>query len=197
MARRTLNRPRAGASALTIAVAALLGIAAAFASLPARAAPPPIAITSPAFEQMHEIPSHYTCDGAGTSPELHWTGVPDGAKSLVLIAVDPDAPDPEAQHRTTWVHWVLYDLPAAAGQLPAGVAPDALPPGTRQGINGWNKTGYGAPCPPSGRHRYFFRLFALDSTLPDMREPDRATLERAMAGHVVGTGVLVGTYAHR
>ncbi len=146
---------------------------------------------------MHEIPSRYTCNGEGGSPELHWSNVPDGTKSLVLMVTDPDAPDPELPKRHLWVHWVLYDLPPTSAGLPAGVAPAALPAGTRQGINGWNKTGYGAPCPPSGRHRYFFRLFALDTALPDLHEPDRATLERIMAGHVVGTGFLVGTYARR
>jgi Raf kinase inhibitor-like YbhB/YbcL family protein len=166
-------------------------------TLPASAAPPPIVITSPAFAHQREMPSRYTCDGAGISPELRWTGVPDRTKSLVLFVTDPDAPDPDALKRHLWVHWVLYDIPPTAAGLAADVAPADLPAGTRQGINGWNKTGYGSPCPPSGRHRYFFRLFALDTELPDLKEPDRASLERAMTGHVIGTGFLIGTYAHR
>ncbi len=173
-------------------------MSAALAMTPtAGAAPAPIAIISPAFAHQREVPKQFTCDGAGISPELRWTGIPDGAKSLVLMMTDPDAPDPAALKRHLWVHWVLYNIPPSATGLPADVAPKDLPPGTRPGINGWNKTGYGGPCPPAGRHRYFFRLFALDTVLPDLKEPDRAELQRAMTGHVIGTGYLIGTYAHR
>jgi hypothetical protein len=139
------------------------------------------------------IPTRFTCEGDDVSPRLAWSGVPEGARSLVLIVDDPDAPDPKAP-KMTWVHWVLYDLPVASTGLPAAVAPAALPAGTREGLNDWKRTGYGGPCPPIGRHRYFFKLFALDATLGDLRRPTKAQLEQAMAGHVLAHAELVGTY---
>jgi Raf kinase inhibitor-like YbhB/YbcL family protein len=158
----------------------------------------PLLLTSPAFAPDGEIPARHTCDAESpeVSPPLSWSGVPAGAKSLALIVDDPDAPDPAAP-KTTWVHWVLYGLPAEDGGLPEGMAPKELPAGTREGINDWRKTGYGGPCPPIGRHRYFFKLYALDTDLPGLSRPSKAELEKAMAGHVVAEAQLVGTYEKR
>ena len=148
---------------------------------------------STAFEHEGRIPRRCTCEGEDVSPPLAWSGVPAGARSLVLIVDDPDAPDP-ANPRTTWVHWVLYDIPATATGLPEDVAPSALPPGTREGLNDWKRTGYGGPCPPIGRHRYFHKLYALDTGLGDLGRATKADVERAMAGHVLAEAVLMGTY---
>ena len=115
------------------------------------------AITSTAFAPNAAIPSLYTCEGKDISPPLAWSGAPAGTKSLALIVDDPDAPDPEAP-KMTWVHWVLYNIPSAAGSLPEAARPTALPTGTREGVNDWGRTGYGGPCPPIGRHRYFHKL---------------------------------------
>jgi Raf kinase inhibitor-like YbhB/YbcL family protein len=150
-------------------------------------------LRSPSFSAMGEIPRRHTCEGKDVSPELRWSGVPDGASSLVLIVDDPDAPDPAAP-RMTWVHWVLYDIPPDATGLPEAVSEAELPPGTKQGTNGWKRIGYGGPCPPIGRHRYFHKLYALDSTLGDVGEPTKAELERAMHGKVLEQAELVGTY---
>src|SRR5512141_51351 len=141
----------------------------------------PLALTSPALNGG-EIPSVHTCEGKDTSPPLGWSGVPAGTRSLALIVDDPDAPDPKAP-KMTWVHWVLYDIPATATGLPAAVAAKDLPPGSREGKNDWKRTGYGGPCPPIGRHRYFFKLYALDIVLPDLCGPTKAQLEKAMEGH--------------
>jgi hypothetical protein len=119
-----------------------------------------------------------------------------GTESFALIVDDPDAPDP-AHPRMTWVHWVLYDLPASTSSLPEAVEPADLPAGTRQGRNDWRRTGYGGPCPPIGRHRYFHKLYALDTALGDLGEPTRAELERAMAGHVLAGAELIGSYQKR
>ncbi len=150
-------------------------------------------LTSPAFQPAGEIPAVHTCEGKDTSPQLAWSGVPQGTKSLALIVDDPDAPDPKAP-RMTWVHWVLYDVPPAATGLPAGVASRDLPAGTREGRNDSKRTGYGGPCPPIGRHRYFFKLYALDALLPDLGSPTKAALEKAMEGHVLDKAELMGTY---
>jgi Raf kinase inhibitor-like YbhB/YbcL family protein len=128
------------------------------------------------------------------SPGLQWDGVPDNARSLVLIVDDPDAPDPKAP-KTTWVHWLLYNLPPETRELPEAVAPGNLPEGTGEGINDWKRTGYGGPCPPIGRHRYFLKLYALDSRLEGLQQPTKAELEKAMSGHVIEQAVLMGTYA--
>lgn len=154
-----------------------------------------LVLTSPAFSPQAEIPGRYTCEAEGreVSPPLDWHGVPPVARSLALVVDDPDAPDPKAP-KTTWVHWVLYNLPPAATGLAEGVAAQDLPPGTHEGWNDWKKTGYGGPCPPIGRHRYFFKLYALDTVLPDLDRPTKAQLEKAMAGHVVAQAELVGTY---
>ena len=152
-----------------------------------------MSLSSPAFAPGGEIPALFTCEGRDLSPALDWTGVPETAKSLVLIVDDPDAPDPAAPQRT-WVHWVLYDLPPTARGLPQGVAESALPAGTRQGTNDWRRTGYGGPCPPIGRHRYFFKLYALDTKLPDLGTAAKVRVEAAMQGHVIAHAELVGTY---
>lgn len=154
-----------------------------------------LTITSPAFDHQGPIPRRYTCDGEDISPELRWSGVPADAKSLVLIVDDPDAPDPAAP-KMTWVHWVLYNIPPDSNGLPEAVAPSALPPGTRQGLNDWHRTGYGGPCPPIGTHRYFHKLYALDTVLPDLGNPTKSEVERAMQGHVIDQAELIGTY-HR
>jgi Raf kinase inhibitor-like YbhB/YbcL family protein len=152
-----------------------------------------LALTSPAFAPGGEIPTLFTCEGSDVSPPLEWTGVPDGTQGLVLIVDDPDAPDPAAP-KMTWVHWVLYGIPPDARALPEGVAPGALPPGTREGLNDWKRTGYGGPCPPIGRHRYYHKLYALDVKLPDLGTPTKAAVEAAMKGHVLAEAVLMGTY---
>jgi Raf kinase inhibitor-like YbhB/YbcL family protein len=151
---------------------------------------------SSAFEDGEEIPVRFTCEGEDVSPPLAWTEPPPGTRSLALIVDDPDAPDPKAP-RMTWVHWVLYGLSPEAGSLAEGVAEQALPSGTRPGRNDWKRTGYGGPCPPIGRHRYFHKLYALDVELPDLGNPTRAELERAMEGHVLERAELVGTYQKR
>jgi Raf kinase inhibitor-like YbhB/YbcL family protein len=141
------------------------------------------------------IPEKYTCEGADTSPPLAWSGVPSSAKSVVLIVDDPDAPDPAAP-KMTWVHWVAYNLTPQATALAEG-ASKSPPAGARDGLNDWKRTGYGGPCPPIGRHRYFFKLYALDVVLPDLGKPSKADLLRAMEGHVLGSAELVGTYQKR
>jgi hypothetical protein len=155
-----------------------------------------LTITSTAFAANGAIPSLYTCEGKDSSPPLTWSGAPSGAKTFVLIVDDPDAPDPAAP-KMTWVHWVLYDIPATAGALVEAIAAGALPPGTREGLNDWGRTGYGGPCPPIGRHRYFHKLYALDTVLPDLKRPKKAELEKAMHGHIVAEAVLIGTYQKR
>ncbi len=150
-------------------------------------------LTSSAFQSGGEIPSVHTCEGKDVSPPLSWNDVPAGARSLALIVDDPDAPDPKAP-KTTWVHWVLYDIPPEAKGLGEATAARDLPPGTREGKNDWNRLGYGGPCPPIGRHRYFFKLYALDTMLPDLGKPTKAALEKAMEGHVLAKAELMGTY---
>jgi Raf kinase inhibitor-like YbhB/YbcL family protein len=151
----------------------------------------PLQVTSTAFGSGAEIPKSCTCEGGDGSPPLAWSGLPTTTKSIALVVDDPDAPDPKAP-KTTWVHWVLYDLPPTASGLEQAVK--ALPEGTREGLNDWKRTGYGGPCPPIGRHRYFHKVYALDVVLPDLGSPTKADLEKAMAGHIVGKGELVGTY---
>jgi Raf kinase inhibitor-like YbhB/YbcL family protein len=150
-------------------------------------------LSSPAFAPGEEIPAPFTCEGRDVSPALDWSGVPEAARSLVLIVDDPDAPDPKAP-KMTWVHWVLYNLPPGSRGLAEGVTPDALPAGTRQGLNDWKRTGYGGPCPPIGRHRYFHKLYALDAELPDLGAATKAQVEAAMEAHVLARAELMGTY---
>lgn len=150
-----------------------------------------ISIHSTAFPPNGPIPSRYTCEGEDRSPPLSWSGVPASAESLVLIVDDPDAPDPRAP-KMTWVHWLLYNLPADGQGLAEAV--QTLPAGTLEGSNDWKRTGYGGPCPPIGRHRYFFKLYALDTRLPDLNRPNKAQLEAAMLGHILAEAQLLGTY---
>ena len=152
-----------------------------------------LTLTSNAFDHNGEIPSHYTCEAEDVSPTLAWSGLPPGTKSLALIVDDPDAPDPEAP-KMVWVHWVLYDIPPTATGLPEGVRSEQLPPGAREGLNDWKRTGYGGPCPPIGRHRYFHKLYALDTMLPKMERPTKSELLAQMEGHILATTELMGTY---
>jgi len=151
-------------------------------------------LTSSAFKDHGNIPSEYTCQGKNVSPPLSWTSPPEGTKSLALIVDDPDAPDPKAP-KMTWVHWVLYDLPSASRSLPR--AAHDLPPGTKQGLNDWHKPEYGGPCPPVGRHRYFFKLYALDTSLPKLVHPTKQQLLDAMDGHILARAQLIGSYEKR
>ncbi len=152
-----------------------------------------LTLTSTAFADSGAIPKLHTCDGSDTSPPLAWSNVPAGTQSLVLIVDDPDAPDPAAPQRT-WVHWVLYNLPANATGLKEAIASSELPKGTLEGLNDWKRTGYGGPCPPIGQHRYFHKLYALDTVLTDLGTPTKAQLESAMETHVLEKVELIGTY---
>jgi Raf kinase inhibitor-like YbhB/YbcL family protein len=152
-----------------------------------------LVITSPAFSPNEEIPAKYTCDGEDLSPALEWSGLPEGTKSIALIVDDPDAPDPAAP-KVTWVHWVLYNIPPSATGLPEAVKSQDLPKGTKEGLNDWQRTGYGGPCPPIGRHRYFHKLYALDTVLPDLGKPTKKHLEKAIQAHILAKAEMVGTY---
>jgi Raf kinase inhibitor-like YbhB/YbcL family protein len=147
-------------------------------------------ITSPAFAAHGEIPAAATCEGPDRPPALAFANVPAAAKSLALIVDDPDAPDPKAP-KTVWVHWVVFNLPPSAKGLPDG---GKLPAGAAEGMNDFKRMGWNGPCPPIGRHRYFFKLYALDTTLPDLKKPTKSQLEKAMAGHTIAKAELVGTY---
>ena len=149
-------------------------------------------LNSPAFKQDGQIPSKYTCEGEDVSPPLAWAGVPDGTKSLVLIVDDPDAPDPKAPQRV-WVHWIVYNIPPDVKGLPENASKAGLPQGTVVGLNDFKKMGYGGPCPPIGRHRYFHKLYALDITL-DLRRATKPEIEFAMKGHRLAHAELIGTY---
>ncbi len=187
-----------GIALVCISVVAALTVAEAKTSLPPGEKEDivmPMIITSPSFKHDGAIPARHTCDGLNISPLLDWTGVPAGSKSLALIVDDPDAPDPGAP-KMTWVHWVIYNIPPDSHGLPETTAAEGLPPGTLQGLNDWRHTGYEGPCPPIGKHRYFFKLYALDTLLPDLKRPTKAALEKAMQGHVIGQAVLKGLY-HR
>ena len=153
-------------------------------------------ITSTAFAGNGAIPIVHTCEGRDQAPPLAFSDVPAGAKSLALIVDDPDAPDPAAP-RMTWVHWVLYDLPATTTELAEDIAKTpTLPNGAKQGITDFKRVGYGGPCPPpGGAHRYFFKLYALDTALDFPSSPDAAELTAAMEGHILGETELMGTYA--
>jgi len=150
-------------------------------------------LSSSAFPPNGEIPSAHTCEGADSAPGLAWTGAPSAVKSFALIVDDPDAPDPRAP-KMTWVHWVVFNLPAETSALPDG---GALPVGAREGVNDWKRARWNGPCPPIGRHRYVFKLYALDTTLPSLARPTKAALEAAMEGHILAKAELVGTYQKR
>ena len=147
-------------------------------------------LESPAFAANGRIPAQHTCEGQDVSPALAWSGVPTSSKSLALVVDDPDAPD-SAAPKNTWVHWVIYDLPPTTSGLAEGAA---LPAGARTGRNDWKRARWNGPCPPIGRHRYFFKLYALDTTLGNLHEPTKAQLEAAMKKHVIAQAQLVGTY---
>jgi Raf kinase inhibitor-like YbhB/YbcL family protein len=149
-----------------------------------------IQLTSSAFTEGQAIPERYTCEGPDVSPPLEWAGVPDGAKSLALITDDPDAP------AGTWVHWVLFNLPPDTTSLPEGIATEPeLDNGARQGVNDFKRTGYGGPCPPPGKaHRYYFKLYALDTMIDPGEKARKKDVEKAMEGHIIAQGQLMGTY---
>jgi Raf kinase inhibitor-like YbhB/YbcL family protein len=150
-------------------------------------------LISPNFGNNESIGRKYTCDGENVSPALEWSGAPEGTKSLALIVDDPDAPDP-ANPRMTWVHWILYNIPPTVNSLPEAAKKQDLPEGTLQGLNDWKKSGYGGPCPPIGEHRYFHKIYALDTVLENLGNPTKAKLEKAMKEHILGTAELVGLY---
>jgi Raf kinase inhibitor-like YbhB/YbcL family protein len=151
-----------------------------------------LALRSTAFRHGEEIPKRHTCEGEDLSPPLGWSGAPEGTRSFALIVDDPDAPDPKAP-KMTWVHWVVYDIPSSVASL-AERGAEQLPNGARSGVNDWKRPGYGGPCPPIGRHRYFHKLYALDTELGDLGKPTKADLEKAMKGHILETAELMGTY---
>jgi Raf kinase inhibitor-like YbhB/YbcL family protein len=148
-------------------------------------------VTSTSYQDGSEVPQKFTCEGGDASPQIAWSGLPAGTKSIALIVDDPDAPDPAKPERT-WVHWVVYDIPATTQSIAEGTG--AAPNGARVGKNDWNKTTWGGPCPPIGRHRYFHKIFALDVVLGDLKEPTKAQLEAAMKGHILAQAQLVATY---
>lgn len=150
-------------------------------------------LTSMAFSNHQIIPSKYTCEGDNISPPLVWSGIPTGTRSLALIVDDPDAPDPKAP-KIVYVHWLLYNLPPDSRGLPENADGNDLPEGTLAGLNDWKRTGYGGPCPPIGRHRYFHKLYALDTLLPDLHKPTKVQLLKAMQDHIIAHTELVGTY---
>jgi hypothetical protein len=150
-------------------------------------------LKSSVFQHSGEIPSRHTCDGEDLSPPLSWTGVPAGTKSLAMIVDDPDAPDPKAP-KMTWVHWMLYNIPPGTTGFTEGMTGKKLPQGTLEGINDWKQTGYRGPCPPIGRHRYYHKLYALDTALSDLKQPAKAILEKSMKGHILAQTELMGTY---
>jgi Raf kinase inhibitor-like YbhB/YbcL family protein len=147
-------------------------------------------LRSPQFSHEHAIPDRHTCVGSDEAPALHWSEPPESTRSFVLIVDDPDAPDPSAPQRV-FVHWLVYNLPAWVRSLPHG---GALPPGAIAGENDFGNVGYNGPCPPIGRHRYYFRLHALDVKLPNLAAANRATLEHAMDGHTLASATLMGTF---
>jgi Raf kinase inhibitor-like YbhB/YbcL family protein len=152
-----------------------------------------LSIESKSFKQNEKIPVRFTCDGQDISPSLEWSGIPAETKSLVLIVDDPDAPDPAAP-KMTWVHWVLYNIPPSVQGLAENITSASLPAGTKEGVNDWGRNGYGGPCPPIGKHRYFFKLYALDTILENLEGPSKKKLEFAFKGHILAKAQLVGTY---
>ncbi|HEX5632160.1 MAG TPA: YbhB/YbcL family Raf kinase inhibitor-like protein [Gemmatimonadales bacterium] len=156
-----------------------------------------LTLWSPAFAAGSAIPERFTCRGADHSPPLAWSGAPEGTQSFALIVDDPDAPDPAAPRRI-WVHWVVWNIPADVSELGEGASPDGLPRGAREGRHDGGGIGYSGPCPPIGDHRYFHKLYALDTRLPTLDTgATKAELERAIGGHVLATAELVGMCAAR
>ena len=148
-----------------------------------------LVINTTAFSEGEMIPTRYTCDGPDVSPDLAWSGVPDAAETLALICDDPDAP------MGTWVHWVLFNIPSSLSGLPAEISPDAtLESGARHGTNDFRKLGYGGPCPPGGTHRYYFKLYALDTELNLDSGATKDQLLEGMQGHILAEAQLMGTY---
>ncbi len=146
-------------------------------------------MTCPAFEDGGTIPEEHTCDGMDVSPALAWTSGPEGTKTFALICDDPDAP------MGTWVHWVLFNIPAEVNELPESIPPEReLENGARQGMNDFHKVGYGGPAPPGGTHRYFFKIYALDTEIDLEAGATKADLLRAMEGHILAEGQLMGKY---
>ena len=162
-------------------------------SAPANTVPMIFNLASSAFDPNASMPAKYTCEGTNISPPLAWSGAPASAKSYALIVEDPDAPDPAKPTRVV-SHWVAYNIPASATSLSENASNKGMPVGSAQGSNEGNKPIYMGPCPPIGRHRYFFKLFALDTMLKGLSNPKKADLEKAIQGHVVGNAVLIGTY---
>jgi Raf kinase inhibitor-like YbhB/YbcL family protein len=148
-------------------------------------------LDSKSFSHERPIPERHTCVGPDVAPELRWHDVPDHTLSFALIVDDPDAPDPKAPRGRPFVHWLVYNLPASLSVLAEG---GTLPPGARNGKNEFGAVGWNGPCPPRGRHRYYFRLHALDVVLPDMGAPEREELEDAFEGHVLASATLIGTF---
>jgi len=152
-----------------------------------------LSLRSPSFASQGAIPAQHTCEGDDVAPALTWSDAPAATRSFALIVDDPDAPDPRAP-KMTWVHWVLYNIPATIGGLPEAARAADLPAGTLEGINDFKQAGYRGPCPPIRRHRYFFKLYALATVLADLHTPTKAALEKAMHGHVLAEAHLMGTY---
>ena len=152
-----------------------------------------LSLQSSIFTDGNEIPSQYTCEGKDISPPLSWEGVPENTQSLVLIVDDPDAPDPKAP-KMTWVHWVVYNIPPNITGFPEAASVPDIAPGAEEGINDWKRSGYGGPCPPIGRHRYFHKLYALDTILTGLHTSSKQQVEAAIQGHVIAQAELVGTY---
>jgi Raf kinase inhibitor-like YbhB/YbcL family protein len=151
-----------------------------------------LSITSTAFKNGERIPAKYTCDGDDISPEFEWSNTPEGALSFALIADDPDAPV------GTWVHWVLYNVPGGTRSISEAIPADANPPdGSRHGKNSWGRLGYGGPCPPSGTHRYFFRLYALDTVLELRAGGSEVDVQKVMKGHILAEAELMGLYSRK
>lgn len=149
-------------------------------------------IESSSFAQGHPIPQKCTCEGGDASPQVHWSNAPQGTKTFALIVDDPDAP------AGIWVHWVIYNIPAGTHELPVGMGKGTTTSAGTQGLNDFRKIGYGGPCPPSGKpHRYFFKLYALDTDLPVKPRGTKKDVEAAMQGHILANAVLIGTYQRR
>jgi Raf kinase inhibitor-like YbhB/YbcL family protein len=150
-----------------------------------------LSLISPRFDNGGDIPARYTCDGDDISPPLSWSGLPPETRSLALIVDDPDA------RAATWVHWVAYNIPAMVTGLAENASGPSMPAGAREGLNDWKAVGYRGPCPPSGSHRYFFKLYALDISLPPEERATKTQIENAMSGHVLARVELMGQYRHK